>query len=99
MLIKRPPGSHSITLGDIRAERALIMLLRLSMFSAKVPFPGAIHELPLLCSIEQPIHPEVLQEGNEFRGADGVFPHPEEVSIAGAIGTSETGDFPVGDFL
>ena len=69
------------------------------MFSTKVPFPGAIHELPLLCSIEQPIHPEVLQEGNEFRGVDGVFTHTKEVSIAGAIGTSETGDCPCGYFL
>ncbi len=60
---------------------------------------GAIHESPLLFLNEQAIHPEVLQEGNEFRGVDGVFTHPVEVRTAGAIGTSETGDFPVAYFL
>jgi len=30
---------------------------------------------------------------------DGIFAHPEKMGTAGAIGTSETGDFPLGDFL
>ena len=30
---------------------------------------------------------------------DGVLAHPEKMRAAGAIGTSEAGDFPGGDFL
>ena len=30
---------------------------------------------------------------------DGVFAHPEKMGTAGAVGTSETGDFPVAYFL
>lgn len=55
----------------------------------------AIHELPLCRSFEQSIHPEVLQEGNEFRGVDGIFAHPEEVGTAGTVGASEVRDLPV----
>jgi hypothetical protein len=57
----------------------------MTYFGHKFKVEGQFIELPLLCSIEQSIHPEVLQERDKFRGMDGVFPHPEEVRSTGAI--------------
>ena len=100
----RKPGNrkHGLSFSDEegsgRKRSRFRLRLRLRPRARGNP-AGAIPELPLGFSIKQAVHSEVLQEGNELRGVDGVSPHSVEVGTAGAIGTSETGDFPVGYFL
>lgn len=49
--------------------------------------------------LEQAIHPEILEQGDELRRMEGIPCHPVEMTPAMAVRGAKSGDLPLADFF